>query len=105
MRTSKRSQLGTDVVALERTIGPDVHRPGPARARLLAEQIPVWAIVGYVAALAGTTDTAGLTDDVLARVAADYAITPEAVAAAMLYYRKHRGAIDALLEANEAALA
>ena len=92
-------------IALERMIGPDVHRPGPARARLLAEQIPVWAIIGHIGAVAGTTDVAAITDEVIAQVAADYDVSCEALEAALLYYQEHRGAIDALLEANAAAIA
>ena len=86
-------------------IGPDIHRPGPAHARLLAEQIPVWAIIGHVGALASTTDPAAITDQVIARVAADYDIPREAVLAALLCYQEYREAIDALLEANAAAIA
>jgi uncharacterized protein (DUF433 family) len=85
-------------------VGPDRHRPGPARARLLAEQVPVWAIIGHAGAVAGTTNPIAFTDEVVAQVAADYDIGIEAVRAALLYYLEHRGAIDALLEANAAAL-
>jgi uncharacterized protein (DUF433 family) len=94
-----------DTIDLRRMVGPDVHRPGAARARLLAEQIPVWAIVGYINALANTTNLADISYEVISRVAADYDVQPEAVEAALLYYQDHRGAIDALLEANAAALA
>jgi uncharacterized protein (DUF433 family) len=102
-----RSQQITNAGAddLERTIGPDVHRPGPARARLRAEQIPVWAIIGQLQAVAGASDSSDVTDETIAQVAADYDVTIEAVFAALHYYRKHRGAVDALLEANAAALA
>lgn len=86
-------------------VGPDKHRPGPDRARLIAEQIPVWAIIGYIGALAGTTEPDAISDEVIAEVAVAYDISPEAVQAAVLYYREHRGAIDTLLEANAAALA
>jgi len=51
---------------LRQMIGPDEHRPGSARARLLAEQIPVWAVVGHIGALAETTDPAAMTDEVIA---------------------------------------
>lgn len=90
---------------LDRWIGPDPHRPGPARARLLGEQVPVWAIVGDTGALAGTTEPAAIPDEVVAEVARGYDIPNEAVWAALQYYARHRGAIDALLEANAAALA
>lgn len=94
-----------DVSDLRRMIGPDEHRPGPARARLKAENIPVWAIVGHVGAVLSTAGPADRTDEIIARVATDYAIRQEAVLAALLYYQEHRGAIDALLEANAAAVA
>ncbi|MGH2615465.1 MAG: hypothetical protein ACRDJC_09520 [Thermomicrobiales bacterium] len=92
-------------VELRRMIGPDKHRPGLARARLVAEQIPVWAIIGYIGAVVGTTDPTAITNEAIAQVAADYDISHEAVQAALLYYGEHRAVIDALLEANEAALA
>jgi uncharacterized protein (DUF433 family) len=107
MAASNRGQRTTnvDTVDLRRMVGPDVHRPGPARARLLVEQIPVWVIIGHVGAVASTTDPAAVTDEVIAQVAADYDIPHDAVLAALLYYQEHRGAIDGLLEANAAALA
>jgi hypothetical protein len=90
---------------LRRMVGPDPHRPGPARGRLLAESVPVWAIVGYVGAIAGSTEPDAITDDVIAEVAEAYDVSHEAAQAALLYYDEHRCAIDALLEANAAALA
>jgi uncharacterized protein (DUF433 family) len=85
-------------------IGPDEHRPGPARARLLAEQISVWAIVGYAKAVASSMNLAAISSEVIAQVAADYGVSPAAVRAALACYDEHRGAIDALLDANAAAI-
>ena len=90
---------------LRRMVGPDPHRPGPARGRLLAESVPVWAIIGYLGAIAGTTEPTAITEDVIAEAAEAYDVSHEAVQAALLYYEEHRCAIDALLEANAAALA
>ena len=90
---------------LRRMVGPDPHRPGPARGRLLAESVPVWAIIGYVGAIAGSTEPNAITDDVIAEVAEAYDVSSEAVRAALLYYEEHRCAIDSLLEANAAAFA
>jgi uncharacterized protein (DUF433 family) len=106
MPAINRGQQTTNVgaVDLNRMVGMDPHRPGPARARLLVEQIPVWAIVGHVASVARTTDPVTVTGEVIARVAADFDIRSEAVEAALLYYQEHRGAIDALLQANAAAI-
>ena len=102
-RSRRASTFSLD--ALRQMVGPDKHPPGPARARLLAEQVPVWAIIGHAGAVAGSTSPSAFTDVVLAQVADDYDISVEAVRAALLYYHEHRGAIDALLEANAAALA
>ncbi len=85
-------------------VGPDPHRPGRARGRLLAESVPVWAIIGYIAAIAGSTEPDAISEDVIAQVAADYDVSHEAVQAALLYYDENRCAIDALLEANMAGL-
>ncbi|MDQ3695242.1 MAG: hypothetical protein M3464_16665 [Chloroflexota bacterium] len=54
--------------------------------------------------MANTSDLATVTDEVIARVATDHDVTRAAVLAALLYYQDHRGAIDALLEANAAAM-
>jgi hypothetical protein len=107
MATSNRGRRTTnaDTVDFRRMVGPDIHRPGPAYTRLLTEQIPVWAIIGHVGAVANTTEPAAMTDKVIALVAADYDIPHEAVLAALLYYQEFRGAIDALLKANVAAIA
>jgi hypothetical protein len=100
-----QSIANVDAADLARMIGPDEHRHGPARARLIAEQIPVWAIVGHVVAVLRATDPSASIDAVIARVAVDYDIAPTAVLAALLYYQEHREAIDALLESNAAAVA
>lgn len=107
MTTSRRRWRtnGVDPRDLEAMIAPDMHRPGPARARLQPEEIPVWAIVGHVWAVAGTPGSVTLTDEIIARVAADFDVSPRGILAALHYYQSHREAIDALLEANAAALA
>lgn len=107
MKAIHRGHQTTDADArdLKRMVGPDKHRPGPDRARLITEQIPVWAIIGYIGALAGTTEPDAISDEVLAQAAVAYDISHSAVQAAILYYREHRAAIDTLLEANAAARA
>jgi uncharacterized protein (DUF433 family) len=72
---------------------------------LLLEQIPVWAIVGYTAAVGGTTEPAAVTPEMIDRVPHDCDISVEAVLAALRYYERHRGMIGALLQANAAAAA
>ena len=90
---------------LRRMVGPDRRRPGPAYGRLREEQIPVWAIIGHLRAIAGTTDPSRFTDKAVAQVAVDYDVQREAVLASMLYYKEHQCAIDTLLEANAEATA
>jgi hypothetical protein len=76
---SGRCLDNSEGIVLRRMVGSDRHRPGPARARLLAEQIPVWAIIGHIEAIAETGDPGATCHD------------------------EHRQAIHALLEANAAA--
>src|SRR4051794_32931974 len=68
------------------------RRPGPAEARLIGFNVPVWAVIGYL-------QTPGA--DRL-RVAADYEVPVAAVEAAQAYYRCNKGAIDARIAANNA---
>jgi uncharacterized protein (DUF433 family) len=60
---------------------------GPANARLADEGVHVWALIGYLRANGGD----------IGRVAADYALSREAVEAAIAYYEHYRAAIDARL--------
>ena len=63
---------------------------GVANARLLRSAVPVWAIVGYLEAASGDKG----------RVAKDYDLTPDEVEAALRYYKQHKAAIDARIDAN-----
>ena len=104
MATTSRGRTATAPEdELRRMVGPDPVRYGAERGRLLTESIPVWAIIGYIAAISGATEPSQITDSVIAQVAADYDISERAVLAALLYYAEHRGAIDSFLEANAAA--
>jgi hypothetical protein len=85
-------------------VGPDPHRPGPARWRLLAEQMPVWAVVGHLGAVAGRTEPDAISAESIDEVARERDVPPVAVLAALHYYRRNRGAVDGLLAANAAAL-
>lgn len=74
-------------------VEPDPHRPGPDRARLVDDGIPVWALIAHLQ---------GLDGDVSA-VARDYMVSEGAVVAAIAYYLKHRSVIDARIAMNAAA--
>jgi uncharacterized protein (DUF433 family) len=108
MTAIDRTQQAANVVPseeeLRRMVGPDRHRPGSSRGRLIAEQIPVWAIIGHIGALAGSLEPDAIDDEIIAEAAHDYDISVTAVRAALLYYREHQCAIDTLLEENAAVL-
>ncbi len=93
---------GTSVSTMEAMVGPDPSRPGPARARLLAEQIPVWTIIGYVGAVGGRPLAGEISAEIIAEAASAYDISEVAVVAALLYYNRHHAAIDTVLQANAA---
>ena len=75
--------------------------PGAARAWLIETGVPVWALVGYFQrALGGDADHPAPSH--IARVADDYELSPEAVQAALAYYRQYRRPIDELIADNAA---
>lgn len=76
-------------------IEQDPGRPGPAEARLVHFATPVWAIIGYLQVADWSTHDAAVA----------YDIPEDVVLAAIAYYQRHRGAIDARLEANHYATA
>jgi hypothetical protein len=102
--TTLEQIAGVDAATLAAMVGPDRHRPGRARYRLIAEQVPIWAIVGHIGAIAGTTEPDEIDPDTIAAVARERDIPETAVAAALHYYVHNRGPIDALLEENAAPL-
>jgi hypothetical protein len=106
MRTTDALEqiAGVDAAALEAMVEPDRHRPGRARYRLIAEEIPIWPLIGLVHHFAGTTEPDAITPKIIAAVAENYGISETAVAAAAHYYVNYRCPIDALLEENTAAL-
>jgi uncharacterized protein (DUF433 family) len=63
---------------------------GIANARLHHGAVPVWALVGYLEAAKGDKR----------RVAKDYDLSDDEVRAALSYYKRHKAAIDARIEAN-----
>ncbi len=78
---------------IQKHVEQNPYHPGRGEARIIGTGIPVWALVAYRQAAHGD----------IARVATDYELPVEAVEAAMVYYEQNRAAIDARLEANEAA--
>ena len=71
-------------------IRPHPRRRGVEEARLVEPQLAVWALIGHLRTV----------DWEITRTAAAYRIPPEAVQAALLYYRQHGAEIDARLDAN-----
>jgi uncharacterized protein (DUF433 family) len=72
---------------------PDPDRGGKAYARVKPSGIPIWALIG---ALPG----AGNEPREVARI---YDISEAEMEAALVYYRRHRKYIDAVLLLNEDA--
>src|SRR3712207_1874985 len=84
-------------------IGPDPHRPGPDRWRLIEEGITVWAIIGHLQAVGDVDDAKQASEEAIAETAADYNISIEATRAALAHFEDHKCAIDTLLKINEVA--
>lgn len=76
---------------IARHVRQNPWRPGIADAVVSDEGVPVWALVGAVL-------RAG---EAPAVVAEGYAISPEAMRAALVYYQRHRPVIDARIAAND----
>lgn len=85
--------MDTDKLIL-RHIDEDPDWCEPEHARLRASGVPVWAVIGYYRVSGGRAE----------RVAADYHIPEEAVRAAVEYYHRHQGPIDAVLTLNGAPM-
>ena len=84
--------MSADEALIARYLEPNPNRPGPADWWLKDSGVSVWALVGYWLTVGQDVE----------RVASAYAVPPEAVAAALAYYRRNREIIDARLAANAA---
>lgn len=84
-------------------IKADPHRPGPARARLVGFERPIWGIILEMMMFGDIDNPLEASEELIAETAENYGITVEAVRAAVAYYELNRGAIDAKLAADEAA--
>ena len=84
--------MSSDQALIAKYLEPNPNRPGPADWWLKDYGVSVWALVGYWLTVGQDVE----------RVAAAYAVPPEAVAAALAYYRRNREIIDARLAANAA---
>ena len=84
--------MESEEALIARYLEPNPNRPGPADWRVKDRGVSVWALVGH-------WKTPGPDVESVAR---DYVVTPEAVEAALAYYRHNREIIDARLAANAA---
>ncbi len=80
---------------IEQFIELDPRRPRIDDARVEEYGIAVWEIVGRLEAAHGDVEAA----------AADYDLPPDAVRAALAYYKRYRDAIDARRAANRVDVA
>jgi len=78
----------------------DPHRPGPAFARLVELERPVWAIIMHLQSFRGLEDAARASEADIADAANAYVVPRQAVRAAIAYYVKHRRSVDAFLLLN-----
>lgn len=81
---------------IARYIEPNPHKSGVAEVWVVGAEghvVPIWAIIGhYLLAVNQDAD----------QVAFNYDMPREAIDAALAYYRRHKCAIDARIEANAA---
>jgi hypothetical protein len=100
---NRLSQLSDE--ELRQMVGPDPVRPGPSRHRIYLEDwhLPIWPIIGQLKYVTKRDDPETWDLDVIADTAKEWDISLDAIAAALLYYKEHRCAIDAWLAENEAA--
>jgi len=81
---------------IKQYIEENPQRPGPADARLKDAGTAVWALLSYLQLAVGNN---------IEQAAADYGVSPEAVQAALAYYRQspeHQRVIDARITLNAA---
>lgn len=92
--TASDNEMSTNMLnereLISRWIVPNPYQPGEDEGRIRDTGVPVWALIGYLPAVA---------DDPV-QVARDYELPLEAIQAAIAYYQKHRAAIDARLAQN-----
>ncbi len=82
--------MDRDEALIAQYLEPNPNRPGAADWWVKDRGVSVWALVGY-------WKTPGQDVESVARA---YAIPPEAVEAALAYYRRHQELIDDRLAAN-----
>ena len=83
--------IGFIPVEYEYLIKADPHRRGPARARLVGFERPIWAIIQSMIMFGDVDDPLQASDDLIAQTAEDSQISVEAVRAALAYYALNRG--------------
>jgi hypothetical protein len=94
--------MGYIPVEYKHLIKADPHRRGPARARLVGFERPIWGIIQSMIMFGDVDDPLDASESLIAQTADDYQISVEAVRAALAYYELNRGAIDAKIASNAA---
>lgn len=83
----------TEQALIARWIAPNPYKPGPAEAWIGPYGLSVWRTIAYLE----------LNGWDISDAAPDYEIPPEAIKAAVAYYRQHEDAIDARITINRAS--
>ena len=87
--------MSTDTSAdqlIARWIESNPDRPDPAHAWVLPRHVSAWVVIGQLQLEDGNVET----------VADAYELPPQAVQAAMAFYRRHRTIIDERIAAHRA---
>ena len=87
----RAGDTAADEALIRRYVERDPLDLGPADAQIVGHGVAVWALLTYLR---------GVDDDVT-RTAIDYGLTVDAVEAAIRYYCRHQGVIDARIRLNE----
>lgn len=97
---------GEEDELIARWLRPDPDEPWPAAWRVTEKGPQMWALAGYLEE-ALDPDPASPVDQArfLKMAAQDFALPREAVSAALVFYHRHREAIDAVAETNRPPVA
>ena len=84
-------------------IKADPHRSGPARARLVGFERPIWGIILDIVMFGGVADVLDASEEVIQQTADGFGVSVEAVHASLAYYELNRFAIDAKIQLDSTA--
>ncbi len=104
--TAVAQTRGEEDELIARWLRPDPDEPWPAAWRITEKGPQMWALAGYLEE-ALDPDPASPADQAwfLMMASQDFALPREAVSAALVFYHRHREAVDAVAETNRPPIA